>query len=157
MVEEKKNEQPEFSLLDAMPSKVVAPLAGGGALYLIFSIFSSKEMMSAIKSSPNITAVVIAFIGFAAAYTIAKYIAYVMEVKDTNRHREIEGWFAMVRKDIEELNKKVDDNNNDLNYLINKLEEIKDMIRDDMSDYYDDLCDVIKDNKDSGSGAASDG
>ena len=98
---------PEVSVTDLLPKDLIKYLSAGGALYLIWSLISSESIVNSIKASPNMAAVVIAFIAFAAAYTIAKYVSAVLESKDAARHRQIEGWFAMVLKDLDELKAEV--------------------------------------------------
>lgn len=92
-----------FSILENIPKTPVAAGSAAAALYIISEVIFSSDMIEAIKSSPNIAAVVIAFIGFAAAYTIAKYIAYALEKKDVARHEQVEGWFYQTQHMIDLL------------------------------------------------------
>jgi hypothetical protein len=111
MSEERNYESAEdmsFSILENIPKTPVAAGSAAAALYFISEIVFSSDMISAIKSSPNIAAVVIAFIAFAAAYTIAKYIAYALEKKDVKRHGEIEAWFYQTQNDIKLLRDEIE-------------------------------------------------
>ena len=140
---------------DLLPTGLVKYLSIGGALYLVWSLINSEQIISAIKSSPNMAAVVISFIAFAAAYTLAKYVAQVLENKDAARHRQIESWFAMVLDRIEKLQTDMDstydvlyqDIRNELESRIGNLQnDLEKNLKEALEDQLDAIDVILRDN-----------